>query len=79
MVRVCCTLSIAPPNACSPFSSQSYGNSNGYGGYHSHNYEGGGYGGGWGGDRNGDALGGGLRNIDWSQQKSIPFARQFSF
>jgi hypothetical protein len=79
MVRVCRTLSIAPPNACSFFSCQSYGNgnSNGYGGYHSNNYGGGGYGGGWGGDRNGDSLGGGLRNIDWSQQKSIPFEKNF--
>ena len=24
-----------------------------------------------------DALGGGLRNIDWSQQKSIPFEKNF--
>jgi ATP-dependent RNA helicase DDX5/DBP2 len=60
---------------------KSYGNSNGYGSYHS-NY-GGGYGGGgghggsWGGDRMGDGLGGGLRNIDWSQQKSIPFEKNF--
>jgi hypothetical protein len=78
MVGVCRILSIAPPNACSPFS-QSYGNSNsnGYGGYHSNNHGGGGYGGGWGGDRNGDGLGGSLRNIDWSQQKSIPFEKNF--
>ena len=77
MVRVCGTLLIAPPNDCSSFSSQSYGNSNGYGGYHSNNYGSGGYGGSWGGDRNGDGLGGGLRNIDWSQQKSIPFEKNF--
>lgn len=77
MVRVCRTLPIASSNACSLFSSQSYGNSNGYGGYHSNNYGGGGYGGSWGGDRNGDGLGGGLRNIDWSQQKSIPFEKNF--
>ena len=77
MVRVCHTISIAPPNTCSLLFSQSYGNSNGYGGYQSNNYGGGGYGGGWGGDRNGDALGGSLRNIDWSQQKSIPFEKNF--
>jgi ATP-dependent RNA helicase DDX5/DBP2 len=75
--------SIAPPNACSLFSSQSYGNgnSNGYGGYNS-SYGGGGgggggYGGSWGGDRMGDGLGGGLRSIDWSQQKQIPFEKNF--
>jgi ATP-dependent RNA helicase DDX5/DBP2 len=77
MVGVCRTLSIASPNNCSLFS-QSYGNSNGYGGYHSNSHGGGGsYGGSWGGDRNGDALGGSLRNIDWSQQKSIPFEKNF--
>lgn len=73
--------SIAPPNACSLFSSQSYGNSNGYGGYNS-SYGGGGgggggYGGSWGGDRMGDGLGGGLRSIDWTQQKQIPFEKNF--
>lgn len=81
MVGVCRTFYITPPNACSLISSQSYGNSNGYGGYQSNNYGGGGYGGGygggWGGDRMGDGLGGGLRNIDWSQQKSIPFEKNF--
>ncbi len=80
MVRVCRILSIAQPNACSLLSPKSYGNSNGYGSHHSNNY-GGGYGGGnggsWGGDRMGDGLGGGLRNIDWSQQKSIPFEKNF--
>lgn len=70
-------LFVASSNTCSFFPCQSYGNSNGYGGYHSNNYGGGGYGGGWGGDRNGDTLGGGLRNIDWSQQKSIPFEKNF--
>lgn len=79
MVRVCRIVAIPPPNAfCSPLSSQSYGNSNGYSG---HNGYGGGYsggfGGGWGGDRMGDTLGGGLRSIDWSQQKQIPFEKNF--
>ena len=77
MVRVCRNSSIVLPNVCSLFSSQSYGNSNGYGGYQSNNYGGGGYGGSWGGDRFGDNLGGGLRNIDWSQQKAIPFEKNF--
>jgi ATP-dependent RNA helicase DDX5/DBP2 len=61
---------------------QSYGNSNGYSGQNGYSggygggYGGGG-GGGWGGDRMGDSLGGGLRSIDWSQQKQIPFEKNF--
>ncbi|KAH9058320.1 RNA helicase, partial [Lactarius vividus] len=61
--------------------SQSYGNSNGYssyGGYGSgYGSAGGGGGGGWGGDRMNDNLGGSLRTIDWSQQKQIPFEKNF--
>lgn len=56
------------------FSPQSYGNSNGYSGYNGGG-GGGGYGGSWG--NNSDGLGGGLRNIDWSQQKQIPFEKNF--
>jgi hypothetical protein len=57
-----------------------YGNSNGYGGHgggYGGGYGGGGGGGGWGGDRMNDSLGGSLRTIDWSQQKQIPFEKNF--
>jgi len=61
-----------------PFPLQSYGNSNGYSGQNGHGGGyGGGYGGGWGGDRMSDNLGGSLRSIDWSQQKQIPFEKNF--
>ncbi|KAH8994814.1 P-loop containing nucleoside triphosphate hydrolase protein [Lactarius akahatsu] len=55
----------------------SYGNSNGYSSYGGYGSAGGGGGGGWGGDRMNDNLGGSLRTIDWSQQKQIPFEKNF--
>jgi ATP-dependent RNA helicase DDX5/DBP2 len=71
------------PSTCSLFF-QSYGHSNGngyssYNGSHGGGYGGGGggFGGSWGGDRMSDGLGGGLRSIDWSQHKQIPFEKNF--